>query len=116
MSLHDEMARIAPNLTAFLILHKPTASPAGIIKIRHSQTGMTHTCYLHIYGHPPVKGRAGGCGYDVIGAAIQQATRQLPPPVHNKDPELTQILSKIDYSGNYSTVFQDTDYLLVRVN
>jgi hypothetical protein len=45
----------------------------GNVTFKRSKSGCRHTCYLHIFGFPIVRGIENGCGYDTASAAFIKA-------------------------------------------
>lgn len=71
----------------------------GNLTFKRSTSGMTTTCYLHLFGVDCVKGRATGCGYDVQSAAFESAWEKCLPllsALKETEPYFTKLTPEIN--------------------
>lgn len=84
----------------------------GKIAIKYMKSGVVHV-YVHAFGSEMKYGRAGGYGYDKVGAAIGNAMEDIKND-ENAD-ELYKTLKDVTYDGEWDNVIREAGYELFSV-
>lgn len=85
---------------------------AGKIVINYPKDGAGRLhVFVHEFGYEMITGFAGGCGYDKVGAALQDAFKKCK----GNDSALYTALSDVTYDGQWKQVIESKGFQVYNV-
>lgn len=109
MNVYQNHDKAFKNVSAYAILGDD-GTHVGKVAFKFMPSGVVH-CYFHIYGVTMIHGKAGGYGYDKIGASIADAYERC----HDTLKEHYKALATITYDGQWREVLQSHGLNIIRV-
>ena len=107
MNVYKKFENHFSDVSAYVIMQNKNY--VGKIVVKHTRSGVAHV-YLHEFGYTMTSGKAGGYGYDKVGAALGEAAINSEHDTEAHACNLYKVLKQARCDGEWMNILRDNGY------